>query len=112
MIEISSVWLTCTCCGSGIRDTPDENVSHNEQPNPHDVGYGLCVPCGGDKKSRGLSERATRKRIGWAGEVFFDARIKLLLEKLNEKNAEEFRRRSYASKVAMVTQLIEKGVLT
>lgn len=109
---MTDVWLSCSCCGSGIRDTPEENVSHGERPDPHDVGYGLCVRCGGDKKSRGISEKATRKRIGWAAEVFYDPRIKILMQKLNEKNAEEFRRRSYASKIVIIMELVKKGVLT
>ena len=38
--------LACTCCGQGLSDTPEENVSHGQVPYPHDTGYGLCKDCG------------------------------------------------------------------
>ena len=98
--------LTCTCCGSGVRDTPDENVSHGESPYPHDAGFGLCVECGGDKKAGDI-----RQRLGWAGTTFYEARFKTLRERLSEPNRRHFDAMPYERKVRIVARLIEKGAM-
>lgn len=87
-------WIVCSCCGASIRNTADENVSFGEEPYPHDHGYGMC------------------KRIGWASECFFDARIKVLQEKLSPENVEKFNRMSYAKKIDVVTGMVRKGLMT
>lgn len=107
--DIQAPYVTCSCCGTGIRDNPEENVEHGTGAN--DEGFGLCVKCGGDKTSTGDDEAAVRKRIGWAGEAFFDARIAKLMESLSPENVEKFSRMTYAKKVSVVTKLVEKGAM-
>lgn len=109
---VEVAWLACSCCGKGIRDTPEENTDHGEHPNPHDVGFGMCVECGGDKREKGTSEAAVRKRLGWAGEVFYDARIEILGKKLTGANLEKLNAMTYAQKVAIIARMIERGVMT
>lgn len=101
--------LECSCCGCGVRDTPDENVSHGT--GQHDVGYGMCTRCGGDKRATGLTEAAVRRRIGWAGEAFYDMRIAMLLAKLSEANRAKFESMSYIRRIDVVQKLILKGTI-
>jgi hypothetical protein len=108
--------LNCSCCGSGVPNTPEGNVSFADAPYPHDTGYGLCRECGGEpvpagKKASEMSEAELRKSLGWASCTFFDARIDVLLKKLNEANRTKFEKMSYAKKVAVVAGLIEKGAM-
>lgn len=109
--------LTCTCCGGGVYDTPDQNVSYGEVPSPHDIGYGLCVECGGDRKIaaekrvRNMTGSEIKKRLGWAACTFFEARFGILQKRLSPKNGARFSALSYAKKVAIVARLVERGVM-
>lgn len=58
--------LTCSCCGSGIRDTPEENVHYGQIPYPDDTGLGMCKYCGGDPEADSLTDDGFKKKIGWA----------------------------------------------
>ena len=98
--------LTCTCCGGGVPDTAEHNVSHGDRPYPHDKDVGLCRDCGGDPEAK-----TVRKRMGWAAVTFFDARIAILYERLSEKNRAHFKTMTYAQKVGVITRLVEKGVM-
>ena len=69
--------LTCTCCGRGLRDTPEENVSHGQVPYPHDTGFGLCRECGGDPTADMTTDEGIRKRMGWQMTTFCEARFDL-----------------------------------
>jgi hypothetical protein len=42
--------LSCTNCGAGLRDTPEENTAYGERPYPYDEGRGQCRDCGGTKE--------------------------------------------------------------
>jgi len=108
--SVEVAWVRCSCCGNDIPDTPEDNTEHGTGAN--DVGFGMCVECGGDKRETGTTEAAVRKRLGWAGEVFYDARIKILEEKLTGASLEKLHAMSYAQKVAIVARLIERGVMT
>ena len=99
-------WVTCSCCGRAMQDTPRANVSFDETPYPHDCGYGLCVECGGDVKAKNA-----RKRLGWAACAFYDARIAMLLERLSDTNRARFKAMSYERKCAVVAGLVEKGTI-
>lgn len=108
--------LSCTCCGKGIRDNAQENVSYGERLYSHDNGIGLCRECGGDdrvkaKPGKQLSEKAVRKRMGWASEMFFDARIEMLRKNLSAANVEKFEKMSYGQKCLIVSKMVEKGVI-
>lgn len=106
-------WFTCTCCGKGIRDNAEENVSHGQTPYPHDVGFGLCRECGGDNKVKGTDIESVRRRLGWAAATFYDARIDMLLKPgtLNDANRDRFARLSYVRKIAVIQGLVEKGTI-
>jgi hypothetical protein len=44
-------FVTCSCCGAFVENTPEHNVSLHApdgDPYPHDDGVGECVSCGGD----------------------------------------------------------------
>lgn len=102
--DIAAGWLTCTCCGTGLRDTPEENADYGKHS--FDVGFGMCRGCGGDPKAKTL-----RKRMGWASCTFFDARIKILAEKLSEKSRTHFLGLSYQKKCRIIEGLITKGMM-
>ena len=96
--------LSCTCCGNGLLDTPEENVDYGQ--NSYDTGFGMCRECGGDPEAQDI-----RKQMGWAATTFYDARIDILQEKLNEKNLAKFNALSYKKKVAIIARMIEKGAM-
>jgi len=107
-------YVKCSCCGGFVANTPDENVALHQPegtPYPSDDGFGMCKACGGDPHTDidDTSEANVRKRLGWGGECFYDTRIELLAEKLNEKNSAKFKAMPYAKQVAMVVIAIEKG---
>ena len=109
---MSTDLLTCSCCGTGVYDTPEHNVSHGEVPYPHDQGFGMCVKCGGDKRETGTTAPKLRKRMGWAGQTFFDARIEVLRKRLTGANLEKFNTMSFERKVVVITKMVERGMLT
>lgn len=98
--------ITCGCCGRGLQNNAEENTHYGQVPYPDDNGFGMCVECGGDKKSADF-----RKRLGWAGETFFDARISVLKKKLNQDNSAKFAAMSYEKQVVIIARLIEKGAM-
>jgi len=106
-------WVRCSCCGHDIPDDEEHNVDHGEVPNPHDVGFGMCVECGGDKnagKGEKMPTEATVKRkLGWAGRMFYEARFEVLEKKLRPELAEKFKAMTYAKKVTVIAQMIERG---
>lgn len=108
---MAAIWLVCSCCGAGIRDTKRENVSHGMIPYPHDLGFGMCRECGGDDEAEGDDDAAVRRRLGWAGEMFYDARIEIVQEKLSAPNAEKFRAMPLRRKIAFVNKAIGRGLM-
>lgn len=120
--------LTCTCCGTGIHDTPEENASHGEEPYPHDTGFGACRECFGEevveesaserpirarrpKKASEMTDAEFKRSLGWAGRTFYEARFEALEKSLNEANREKFAKLPYKKKVAVVAGLVEKGAM-
>ena len=107
-------WINCSCCGAGIRDNADENVSHGKVPYPHDTGYGMCRSCGGDDRIevRGvLDEERWRESLGWAAAAFYDTRIDILLKRLSPENAEKLLLMPYARQCRIVSGLVDRGTL-
>jgi len=102
-------YVRCSCCGADIKDTADDNVDHETRH--HDVGFGMCTECGGDEREKGTTEAAVRKRMGWAGQMFYDARVKSLGEKLSPANAEHFRAMPFDKKVRLIAKMIERGMM-
>lgn len=110
-------WVRCSCCGDDIPDDEEHNVDHGVVPNPHDTGFGMCVECGGDKKAgegkpaKEMTEAQLKRRIGWAGRTFYEARFEILEKKLRPDLVEKFRAMSYAKKIAIVAKMIERGAM-
>lgn len=104
-------WVVCSCCGDSIRNTEDENVSLGELPYPHDEGFGMCVSCGGDKRSTGDDEESVKRRLGRSGTMFYEARFEVLASRLSPVNAVKFDKMSYAQKVRTVAGLITRGAM-
>ena len=73
-------YVICACCGKLIKDSKEENrVFGEEEPRSHDPRVGRCFECFGDPNAKDF-----RKQLGWAGQMFYDARIKIVRERLIE----------------------------
>jgi hypothetical protein len=103
--------LNCTCCGRGLCDTPEENVSHGQSPYPHDTGFGLCRECGGDPTADTTTDEGVRKRMGWQMTTFREARFDLLRRNLNAENQAKWDGLSYAKKCSVVLRLVRDGTI-
>jgi hypothetical protein len=103
--------LTCTCCGCGLADTPEENVSHGQSPYPHDTGFGLCRECGGDPTSDMSTDEGVQKRMGWQMTTFCEARFELVQQNLKPESRAKWDRLSYARKCVVVLGLVHDGVI-
>jgi hypothetical protein len=103
-------WVRCSCCGQDMPDDAEHNTDFGVIPNPHDNGYGMCLDCGGDKRETALTEAAIKRRLGWAGRMFYEARFEVLEKKLRPDLAEKFRAMTYGKKIVVVAGLVEKGL--
>lgn len=103
--------LICTCCGRGLPDTPEANVSHGQSPYPHDTGFGLCRACGGHPMADMTTDEGIRKRMGWQMTSFCEARFELVKRSLKPENRARWERLSYARKCAVVLSLIREGAI-
>ena len=101
--------LTCSCCGTGL--SHEENVAKDKVPYPYDEGYGMCVSCGGDTTADTSTEEGIKKRLGWGLQTFYEARFDLVRKNLNEKNREKWDKCTYAKKVYIVMDFLEKGYI-
>ena len=101
-------YVTCGCCGRGVRNNAEENTHFNDVPYPDDNGFGMCVECGGDKNHPDI-----QNKLGWAGRCFFEARFDVVRNQLSEASGAKAKwdRFSYEKKCAMVARLVEKGVM-
>jgi len=98
--------LVCRCCGAGVHDTAEENVSHGREPYPQDVGFGMCRRCGGDPNASNLWER-----MGWSAETFYKTRIALIQDALYGEHRDKFDGWPLEKKIAYVTRLVQRGVI-
>ena len=103
--------LTCTCCGNGLCDTPEENLSHGQTPYPHDNGFGLCRACGGDPAADSTTDDGLRKRMGWQMTTFCEARFDLVPRSLKPDRQARWDNLSYARKCAIVLGLVRDGTM-
>lgn len=101
--------VTCSCCGHGITD--EQNVDHRKIPYPHDEGFGMCIPCGGDSKADISTDEGFKKRIGWGMQMFYEARFDLIRNNLNEKNKEKWDKLTYRKKCFIIIDFMEKGII-
>lgn len=88
--------VSCGCCGRSVKVSEDTNQE--------DV---YCTRCMGSPKAKTF-----KGSIGWAGKMFFDARIPIVRKNLSK---EEYRLKwdsfSYEKKCAFIGKMIEKGVM-
>ena len=101
--------LTCTCCGRGLRDTPEENVSHGQVPYPHDTGFGLCRGCGGDPTADMTTDEGIQRRMGWQMTTFCEARFDVVRKNLKPQQQAKWDGLSYAKKCSVVLGLVREG---
>jgi len=87
------MWTTCSCCGSGIEDTPEANVMHGVEPCPTDEG-GMCVPC-----------------ADWSAHITFDPIIEKIKGSLNPENSIKFKNMSFTGQCDFALRMVEKGVI-
>lgn len=99
--------LDCSCCGRGIRDNEEENVSYGQVPYPHDTGYGMCKECGGDSEAEDI-----KKRMGWGMVCFVEARFDIIRKRLKPENQAKWDRCSWEKKALTVLEFVEQGVMT
>lgn len=108
-------WVRCSCCGTDVPDDEEHNTDHGVVPNPHDVGFGMCVECGGDKRAgkdeKPMTESAFKRRIGWAGQMFYEARFDVIEKNLRPDLAAKFRAMTYSKKCSIVAGMVEKGYI-
>jgi hypothetical protein len=86
----------CGCCGAPVKVALDVNGE--------DV---YCTRCMGSPKAK-----TTKGKLGWAGRMFFDARIPIVRKNLSsEANQLKWDAMSYEKKCAFIGKMIEKGVM-
>jgi len=111
MDETTSEYVTCSCCGKGIADTPEENLDHATRG--QDTGYGNCRECFGEPPAKGervtMDEATVKRRLGWAGRTFYESRFDTVRKSLTPDNQAKWDACAYGKKVLIISQLIEKG---
>ena len=105
MWEVGCI-LNCTCCGEGVRHTPEDNCAFGKSPYPYDNGYGMCRKCGGDPKAEDL-----KGRLGWAYVTFLEARFDICYKKLNPESKEKWDKASWVGKASHVIEQVKKGAM-
>ena len=110
--------LSCTCCGSGLKNTPEENACYNESPYPQDTGFGQCRSCFGQDKNdltfedlEGLTEKELWAFLGSVEAQFYKTRFELMSKALNEKNSAEFESFPLVQKFYFVQQAVLDGII-
>ena len=102
--------VACSCCGKWVEDTEAANTDFSKVPYPHDVGFGMCKECGGDKSVKDIkSEEGVKKKMGWAMQTFCEARFDVIRKSLKPENRAKWDRCTYAKKVMVVLGFVEKG---
>lgn len=102
-------YVTCSCCGKHIADTPGENLDFASRG--QDTGYGHCRECFGQPPIKGEDEAAVKQRLGWAGRTFYESRFTTLRNALNADNQAKWDKCIYGKKVLIIAGLIEKGAM-
>lgn len=98
--------LICSCCGKGVPDSEEHNVSFRMVPYPHDNGRGMCTECGGDKNATDI-----KKRLGFAMCAFCEARFDVVRSSLSAEKQIIWDESSYEQKCLFINKIIEKGIL-
>jgi hypothetical protein len=86
----------CGCCGAPVNVALDVNGE--------DV---YCNKCMGSPKAKTF-----KGSIGWAGRMFFDARIPIVRKNLGKEESKlKWDAMSYEKQCAFIGKMIEKGVM-
>ena len=86
----------CGCCGASVKVALDVNGE--------DV---YCTRCMGSPRAKTF-----KGSIGWAGKMFFDARIPIIRNNLSsEENKLKWDALNYERKCNFIGKMIEKGVM-
>ncbi len=85
----------CGCCG----ETGEISVDNCEED------Y-YCTKCMGDSESKSV-----KKRLGWAGRMFFEARFPIIRKQLNDTQKAKWDSFSYEKKCGVIGRAIEKGLM-
>lgn len=108
-------YVGCSCCGATIENTPAQNVYlllPDDEPYPCDDGYGMCRECGGDPDAEvSDDEQETRRALGYAQCVFYDARIPKLRNALSEDKRVKFDAFPYWKKCRLVQHAVTEGLM-
>jgi hypothetical protein len=113
--EYTGEWVTCSCCGKDVHDTPETNRDFEERG--QDTGYGHCTDCFGERtRDKGrlvgpVTEAIVKRRLGWAGRVFYETRFETLAKALSGEAREKFEAMPYPKKVTIIARMIEKGFM-
>jgi len=100
--------LVCSCCGGLLKNTNMDNVDFDVYPYHHDNGYGLCRRCGGYPDNK---KKSTKKRLGWAGQMFYEARFPIVRNNLCPDNQVRWDNMSYEQKIKVVYNFVIKGLI-
>lgn len=85
----------CGCCGNFVEvpvGTCWEDV--------------YCKDCMGNPEARSF-----RKKIGWAGQMFYEARFDVVRKQLSPESQAKWDKCSYAKKCSIIGHFIEKGLM-
>ena len=88
-------WEFCGCCGNSVQ--VDDDV------NGEDV---YCEGCMGNPRARNF-----KKRIGWAGQMFFEARFDIIRKSLKPENQAKWDSFNYERKCNIIGKAIERGLM-
>jgi len=86
-------YVTCSCCGTRIEDTPEANVDHDARC--HDAGFGVCAPC-----------------AEWQFKKFFAPIFAKVRSSLNEENQAKWDSYTDGTRAEIVAQMVDEGVLS
>lgn len=107
----TDIMLSCSCCGKGIRDNAEENVSFGKVPYPDDTGFGMCRECGGDDKADISTDEGWKKRIGWGLRMFYEARFDIVRKRLSEEARKKWDASSYRKKCLIIAEFVREGLM-
>ena len=85
-------YVTCSCCGTLIPDTPEDNADHEKRG--QDIGFGMCATC-----------------VDWSFDMIFQPMFETVRENLNPDNQAKWDTLSDTQKATAVQKLLDKGVL-
>lgn len=95
MAQESLKYAYCGCCSNMVQVSVDVN--------DEDV---YCKDCMGNPEAKRF-----RKRIGWAGRMFYEARFPVIRKNLKPENKAKWDSFSYERKCTIIGKAIEKGLM-